>query len=160
MNDISVPAPKKRERKLRLRHLYSDEAASLVYYDGENYIPEALEEFDFLLRDFRDGSTHPIDPALLDYLHALFNTLRVREPAGIVCGYRSPRSNALLLASGKGGAKRSLHLEGRAIDIRMKTRTVDEIARAAMKLQRGGVGRYSRANFVHIDTGPFRTWGS
>ncbi len=160
MSEIPGPVPRKRERKLRLQHLHSDESVNLVYYDGENYIPEALRQIDFLLRDYRDGTTHPIDPQVLDYLHALLEKLRIRETAGIVCGYRSPRSNALLLAKGKGGAKRSLHLEGRAIDVRLKTRTVDEMARAALSLKRGGVGKYSRAKFIHIDTGDFRTWGS
>jgi len=147
-------------RRLRLKHLHTRESIDLVYHDGIRYLPKALAQLDRFLRDHRDGTIKPIDPLVLDFLHDLTRTLGFTKPVHIVCGYRSPKSNALLRAKSSGVAKKSLHLQGRALDIRMPGSAPLKVADAARKLNRGGVGLYTRSNFVHIDSGRCRTWGA
>lgn len=147
-------------RRLNLRHLHTGEVVDIVYHQNGRYLPEALAKMNRFLRDHRDGSVHPIEVEVLDFLHDLTVELGITERVGIVCGYRSPRSNALLRANSSGVAKRSLHLQGMAIDIRVPGKRVKTVAEAAMDLRLGGVGRYTRSNFVHIDCGRFRTWGA
>lgn len=157
-----VSAPKvspTRKRRLALRHLHTGETVDIVYSNANRYDPEALSELNRFLRDHRDGSVHEIDPVVLDFLYDLSRRLQVTGPIDIVCGYRSQRSNALLQARSSGVAKRSLHLEGKALDIRVPGRSVKSVARAALALNRGGVGSYSKSNFVHIDSGRVRAWG-
>jgi uncharacterized protein YcbK (DUF882 family) len=77
----------------------------------------------------------------------------------LLSGYRSPQTNAALRARSRGVARNSLHMKGQAADLRLKTRSVSQVARAAEACASGGVGRYSRSNFVHMDCGPLRTWG-
>jgi uncharacterized protein YcbK (DUF882 family) len=153
-------APGHRPRRLKLRHLHTGERIDIAYAHGERYDHGALAEINHFLRDHRDDTVHPIDPEVIDFLHALAHRLKVDKPIQIICGYRSPKSNALLRARSTGVAKRSLHLEGRAIDIRVPGRSVKAVARAALSLRRGGVGKYTKSNFVHIDCGRFRTWGA
>lgn len=152
-------APNHRPRRLKLRHLHTGERIDIVYAHGERYDDDALAELNHFLRDHRDHTVYPIDPEVVDFLHALAHRLQVTKPIQIVCGYRSPKSNALLRSRSSGVARRSLHLEGRAIDIRVPGRPVKAVARAALALRRGGVGKYTKSNFVHIDSGRFRTWG-
>jgi uncharacterized protein YcbK (DUF882 family) len=159
----AAPAPKvtpSRKRRLALRHLHTGETVDIVYSTANRYDPAALGKLNRFLRDHRDGSVHEIDPVVLDFLYDLSRRLQVTGPIDIVCGYRSQRSNALLRARSSGVAKRSLHLEGKALDIRVPGRSVKSVARAALALNRGGVGRYSKSNFVHIDSGRVRTWGA
>lgn len=148
------------QRRLKLQHLHTGEAVDLVYYRNGRYIPQTLGTLNRFLRDHRDNTVHQIDPAVLDFLHELTVELGTSDPVGIVCGYRSPRTNEYLRTVSSGVAKHSLHLEGMAIDIRMPGQRVRTVAEAAMDLRRGGVGRYTGSNFVHIDSGKFRTWGA
>ena len=148
------------KRRLSLEHLHTGETIDIVYHQNGRYVPSALYDLNRFLRDHRDGTTHPIDVDVLDYLHDLALELGTRERVGIVCGYRSHRSNEFLRASSSGVAKHSLHMDGMALDIRVPGRRVRTVAEAAMSLQRGGVGTYSGSGFVHIDSGKFRTWGA
>ncbi len=146
-------------RSLAFHHLHTGERLSLVYYAGGAYVPESLDQIDRLLRDFRTGEVHAIDPQLLDTLHVLRRVCR-QAPFEIISGYRSPRTNEILRNSGGGGvAERSLHLEGRAIDVRLVGFDTARLRAAAISLGRGGVGYYPESNFVHLDTGRARTWG-
>jgi len=148
------------QRRLKLRHLHTGESVDLVYYRNGRYNTQTLATMNRFLRDHRDNSVHLIDPGLLDFLHDLTLELGVTKPIGIVCGYRSPRSNKYLRAKSSGVAKNSLHLQGMAVDIRVPKLSVATVAEAALDLRVGGVGKYTRSNFVHIDTGRFRTWGA
>lgn len=148
------------KRRLKLRHLHTGELLDLVYFKNGKYDAEALTTLSHYLRDHHDGTVHPIDPAVLDYLHDLSVKLGLTRRIGIVCGYRSPQTNAMLRAKSTGVAKRSLHMEGRAIDIRIPGMKVKTVAKVARSMKRGGVGSYSRSNFVHIDSGKPRTWGA
>lgn len=147
-------------RTLKLRHLHTGERLDITYFRNGAYDRDALDRLNHYLRDHRDGTVHRIDPGVIDFLHDLTEKLDVGKRIDIVCGYRSPRTNALLRAKSSGVAKRSLHMQGKALDIRVPGRRVRTVAKAAQSLRRGGVGSYSRSNFVHIDTGQVRSWGT
>jgi uncharacterized protein YcbK (DUF882 family) len=135
-------------RVLGFNHTHTGEAAAIEYWRAGDYAPEGLGAINRLLRDFRTGDVHPIDPALLDLLHDIKTLTGTRSPFEIISAYRSPGTNAALKSLRGGVAKNSLHLSGRAIDMR----------RAAISVGRGGVSYYAGSNFVHVDTGRVRTW--
>jgi uncharacterized protein YcbK (DUF882 family) len=147
-------------RSLHFDHTHTGECLALTYAVGDIYIPEALDQIRIFLRDFRNGATHAIDPALLDQLHLLGAVTATRAPFQVISGYRSPATNAMLQREGHGVATHSLHLQGQAIDIRLADVALDEPRNAALSLRAGGVGYYpsSDSNFVHIDTGRVRRW--
>ncbi len=145
-------------RSISLVNPYTGELVVTTYWEDGRYIPEALEEVGFILRDKHTAQVKEVDPELLDLLVDLRRTLRVKEPFQVVCGYRSPETNRNLRKVNKGAAKESLHMRGQAIDIRLKSRSAGEIRKAALALGRGGVGYYPGSNFVHVDTGKVRAW--
>ena len=111
------------------------------------------------MRDLRADETMKMIPGNLDIIAATYNLLDVKEPYMLLSGYRSPATNAALRAQSSGVARNSLHMKGMAADLRLKSRSVSQMARAAEACSAGGVGRYSRSNFVHMDCGPIRHWG-
>ena len=129
-----------------------------VYWAEGNYIPDTLNQIDHLLRDHRTDTIQPIDPALIDLLHALSRQLGATRPIHVISGFRSPASNLLLRQQAQGVAKRSLHMSGKAIDIRIPDCDLTRLRRAAMAQKRGGVGFYPDSDFVHLDTGRVRHW--
>ncbi|HLI20201.1 MAG TPA: DUF882 domain-containing protein [Stellaceae bacterium] len=146
------------KRTLAFRNLRTGDQLSLVYWADGRYLPEAIELIAHVMRDGRTGETHPIDRRLIDLMARLRATLRSSEPLQIVCGYRSPATNALLRETSEGVAANSLHMAGAAVDLRVKGRGLAAVRRAALSLKSGGVGYYPRSNFVHIDVGPVRRW--
>jgi len=147
-------------RTLRFEHTHTGEQLALTYALGSRYLNTALETVQHFLRDFRNGATHAIDPALLDQLNRLAAITETREPFQVISGYRSPATNEMLRREGHGVASHSLHLEGRAIDIRLADVKLADLRDAAMSLRAGGVGYYPSADsdFVHVDTGRVRFW--
>jgi len=146
-------------RALAFQNTHTGEALALPYARGGTLLPDALRAFDNFLRDFRTGESHPIDPALFDQLHTLAAITGTRQPFQVISGYRSPATNQALREHGGGGvAQRSLHLEGRAIDIRLTDIGLADLRDAALSLKAGGVGYYAQSAFVHIDTGRIRRW--
>lgn len=145
-------------RTLDFSHTHTGEALAVEYWAGGAYVPDALEAVNRLLRDFRTGDVHPIDPGLLDVLHAVTRLTRSRKPFQIISGFRSPRTNALLRERGGGVAVGSLHMVGKAIDIRVGDVPLVKLRNAALTLKRGGVGYYPGSAFVHVDTGRVRQW--
>lgn len=143
---------------LAFHNTHTGDQLKLTYFEQGRYIKDALHEINHLFRDYHDGSIHPIDPALLDQLYDLKHTLEVRKPFHIVSGYRSPSTNADLRKHSDGVAKNSLHMQGRAIDIRIEGLDTTRIRDAALAMHRGGVGYYAKSDFVHLDTGSIRTW--
>jgi len=101
---------------------------------------------------------HPIDPQLVDLLYDLKLKMRSKVPFEVISGYRSPATNAQLASESRGVARKSFHLRGMAIDIRLPDRDLRQLRKAALSLRRGGVGYYPRPDFVHVDVGPVRTW--
>ncbi len=111
-----------------------------------------------LLRDHRTGEIFEIDRTLFDALHRLAGCWRRTSRFHVISGYRSPRTNAILANRSGGVARNSFHQWGMAIDVRVPGRSLDAVYRAARSLQAGGVGKYRRSNFVHVDTGRVRYW--
>jgi uncharacterized protein YcbK (DUF882 family) len=145
-------------RTLSFRHTHTGEALSIAFAAGDSYLAEALARINWLLRDFRNGESRPIDPQLLDQLHALSAVTGTRAPYEVISGYRSPATNELLQRRSAGVATRSLHLEGRAIDVRLADVPLADLRDAAMSMRAGGVGFYAQSQFVHLDTGRVRRW--
>ena len=147
-------------RTLRFEHTHTGEHLALTYAVGERYLDAALKAIRHFLRDFRNGVAHAIDPTLLDQLHRLAAVTATGEPFQVISGYRSPATNERLRRQGHGVAAHSLHLEGRAIDIRLADVKLADLREAAVSLRAGGVGYYPSADsdFVHIDTGRVRFW--
>jgi uncharacterized protein YcbK (DUF882 family) len=149
------------DRALSFVHTHTREKLSVVYTAAGAYVPDALMRIDRTLRDHYTGDVHRIDTALLDLLHELAHTLGTSEPFHVISGYRSLATNAMLRARSRaatGVARRSLHMDGRAIDIRVPRVRLTDLRDAALDLARGGVGYYPNSNFVHVDTGRVRRW--
>ena len=147
-------------RTLQFLHTHTNEALEITYAVAGRYVSTALETVRHFLRDFRNGAMHDIDPALLDQLHRLAAATSTRAPFEVISGYRSPETNAMLQRQGHGVASNSLHLQGRAIDIRLADVALEDLRDAALSMRAGGVGYYpsTDSNFVHIDTGRVRRW--
>ena len=146
------------ERLLSFVNTHTYERLTVPYFADGAYLPEGLSTLSSFLRDFRTGDEHPIDPALYDILNDLRLATRTKSPFQVISGYRSPRTNAMLRECGRGVAKGSLHLQGRAIDVRLADVDSAALRDAAVELQRGGVGYYRGPDFVHVDTGRVRRW--
>ncbi len=148
-------------RSLSFVHTHTGEHLSATYFQSGAYDDAALTRINVLLRDFRNEAVHPIDPQLLDALHVLRCQCGSSEPFQIISGYRSPATNATLRGKSvaSGVAEHSLHMEGRAIDIRLPGLATRQLAVQARALQVGGVGYYRVSDFVHVDTGRVRLWG-
>lgn len=145
-------------RSLAFQNPHTGDKLSLTYFEKGRYLTDALAEINFLLRDYRTGDVHEIDPSLLDQLYDLKQMLGLSQPFGVISGYRSPLTNARLHAEQAGVANNSFHIHGRAVDIRLERFDLRRIHNAAIAMHRGGVGYYPESNFIHLDTGTFRTW--
>lgn len=154
----AVALPTREERLLSFFNTHTGERLSLPYFADGAYLGGALRRLDTFLRDHRTGEQHPIDPALFDLLHELRQATGAKGPFQVISCYRSAATNARLRASGGGVARGSLHLQGRAIDIRLSDVRTTVLRDAARELGQGGVGYYRRSDFVHVDTGRVRTW--
>ena len=145
-------------RGLALSHTHTGEALTVQYAQGDAYLPDALRALDHFLRDFRTGEMHSIEPRLFDQLHDLATITGTKAPFQVISGYRSEATNRGLRAMSRGVASHSLHLEGRAIDVRLADVSLDDLRDAAVSLKAGGVGYYRDSAFVHVDTGRVRRW--
>jgi uncharacterized protein YcbK (DUF882 family) len=143
---------------LALVNTNTGDELKLSYFENGRYLEGALQEISYLMRDFHTGDVHPIDPALLDQLYDLKVQLGIDQSFQVFSGYRSPRTNARLHHRNRNVAKHSLHMQGRAIDIHVDGIKAHKIRNAALAMRRGGVGYSRRADFVHLDTGSFRSW--
>ena len=147
------------ERHLELYNTHTRETVSMVFKRGEEYVPAALEAFKKVARDHRNGEMHDMDPPLFDQLFDLARAAGVEPSYQIISGYRSTESNGKMAARpGSGVSKKSLHMQGRAMDVRLKNCSCARLRDLALAAKRGGVGYYEKSDFVHIDTGNFRTW--
>ncbi|MEZ5515168.1 MAG: DUF882 domain-containing protein [Steroidobacteraceae bacterium] len=146
------------ERWLELVNTHTGETAAVAYRAATGLVTESLGALARLLRDHRNGEQHPIDPLLYDQLADLADAAKAAPRFEVISGYRSPATNARLAANSSGVATRSLHLEGRAIDVRLKRVSSADLRDLALAAGRGGVGYYRRSDFVHLDTGRVRSW--
>ncbi|MBZ4023038.1 Tat pathway signal protein [Rhodobacter sp. TJ_12] len=145
-------------RRIRMYSGRTGESIDTIYWIEGNYIPEALREINRFMRDWRTDQVKNIDARTIDIAAAAHNLMDTREPYMMLSGYRSPKTNAMLRARSRGVAKNSLHMKGMAADLRLKSRSVPQIYAAATACNAGGVGKYMRSNFVHMDCGQVRTW--
>ena len=143
---------------LFLYHIHTAEKLSVTYRENGALVPEAVAAVKYFLRDFRTGEAHDIDVALLDTLTLLHEAAERRGNFEVISGFRSPRTNEALRRVTDGVAAGSLHMSGRAIDVRHTGIATEDLRAAALELARGGVGYYPSSNFVHVDTGAFRSW--
>lgn len=149
------------DRSLSFLHLHTSERLTTGYCADGSYVPAALADVNHVLRDWRANAVTPIDPNLLDLLYVLNDELGTDQPYHVICGYRTPETNAMLHERGgaaSGVANSSLHIEGKAIDIRVPGIRLERLRDAAKSLKLGGVGYYPASNFVHVDTGRVRYW--
>jgi uncharacterized protein YcbK (DUF882 family) len=146
-------------RRIRMYSGRTGERIDMIYWIEGQYIKDAVKEINYFMRDWRTDDVKNIDLRTVDIMAASHNLLDVNEPYMLLSGYRSPKTNAMLRSRSSGVAKNSLHLKGQAADLRLASRSVNQVARAAMACQGGGVGRYSGSNFTHMDCGAVRTWG-
>ncbi len=145
-------------RRLEFYNLHTGESVTASYWEQGHYLARGLTEIDYVLRDFRTGDVHPIDPYLLDLVYSLRVTMEYDGPVHVISGYRSPKTNAMLAQRSGKVAKNSYHVKGMAIDLRLPGRRLEDVRDAAMRLGGGGVGFYPESQFVHMDTGPVRAW--
>jgi uncharacterized protein YcbK (DUF882 family) len=146
-------------RRLSLVHTHTGEKLALAFAVDEHFVPSALGALDHFLRDHYSGSVGRIDPQLFELLHRVQLTLGASGPYEIISGYRAADTNeALRRTRGGGVARHSLHMEGRALDVRLSGVALADLRDAALGLRAGGVGFYMRERFVHLDTGRVRTW--
>ena len=147
-----------RERLLRFENTHTGETVSTVYWADGGYLDDGLYEINGVLRDHRTDETHPIDTALLDMLFLLQSRTDSRQAYQVISGYRSPATNQALSKKSSGVAKRSYHMQGKAIDIRLPGCDLKNLQQAALDLKAGGVGYYPGSGFIHVDVGPTRRW--
>lgn len=146
-------------RRIKMYSGRTGETINSIYWIEGEYIPEVLKEINYFMRDWRSDEKTKIDPRNVDIMAAAHRLMDVNEPYMMLSGYRSPSTNAMLRSRSRGVAKNSLHMRGQAADLRLESRSVGQMAKAAAACASGGVGRYSRSNFVHMDCGPVRSWG-
>jgi uncharacterized protein YcbK (DUF882 family) len=151
-------APAAEARRLAFVNTHTGDTFSDAYWESGNYVPDAMAAINHVMRDHRSGESHAIDPRLLDQLHRLNGLVEASAPFQIISGYRSPVTNAALHANSSGVATRSLHMDGRAIDIRIRGVELARLRDAALGMQAGGVGYYEASDFIHVDTGRVRRW--
>ncbi|MBO0333993.1 DUF882 domain-containing protein [Sneathiella sp. CAU 1612] len=149
---------RKHEKKLVLRNLHTGERLQSVFWVEGKFIPESLREINYLLRDFRTDEVAEIDPKLLVLIHRLHHKVDATRSAQIISGYRSPKTNASLRQNSSKVAKKSYHMKGMAIDLRIGGIDLKTLQKAAKSLKGGGVGYYPKSQFLHLDTGPVRYW--
>ncbi len=155
---LAKSMPNRDRRIIAMQNLHTGEALEVAYWNEGRYQTHALAEVNRVLRDHRTGEIHPIDKVLLDQLYLLQRETGIERPFEIISGYRSPKTNASLAQASSGVAKRSLHMQGRAMDIRLPGYQLKKLRETAMSLNAGGVGYYPRSGFIHIDTGRVRYW--
>ena len=147
-------------RSIGFQNLHTGEGLKVDYWAEGQYVPDALTEVNHVLRDYRNGEVHTIDPKLLDLLNLLHRQLDSNAPFSVISGYRSPATNAAMHERSSGVAAHSLHMQGMAIDIRLADCDLKRLHDTAQSMRAGGVGYYPSLDFVHVDTGRVRYWGA
>jgi uncharacterized protein YcbK (DUF882 family) len=146
------------DRSIWLVNTHTGEELSTEFFRAGSYADESLTALNHLLRDYRTGDVAPIDPRLFDLLHDMARLADCEPRYEVISGYRSPATNAMLSAQSGGVAKRSLHTQGQAIDVRLVGYRTDRLRDLALSMKSGGVGYYRKSDFIHVDTGRVRTW--
>lgn len=157
-SNVMSSAVQVRDRELSFHNTHTGEKLSATFWSDGKYQEDSIEEINWILRDHRAGIASPIDPKLLDLLYQLQTKVEHKGEFHVISGYRSPATNDMLNKRSSGVAKRSYHMQGKAIDVRMPGFDSRQLHKAAISLKGGGVGYYSSSNFVHLDVGRVRYW--
>lgn len=144
--------------KVSFRNQHTGESFNGVYRVGNKYLPDAFDQINHVLRDFRTGEEFPIDPRSIDIVYMLQSKTGTKQQLEVLSGYRSPKTNAMLRQVSTGVAKNSLHMVGQAIDLRLPGYSTSRLRDVAIDLRAGGVGYYPKSDFVHVDSGKVRHW--
>jgi uncharacterized protein YcbK (DUF882 family) len=145
-------------RTLSFHHTHTNEDLTITYKVNGRYDEEALKKINWVMRDWRKGQSITMDPHTIDILWDVYREVSAKEPIWIICGYRSPDTNAMLRKRSNGVAKFSQHMLGKAVDFYIPGVPLEQLREAGLRAQRGGVGFYPSSNFVHMDTGGVRHW--
>lgn len=156
----TLALPAQGERRLSFLNTHTGESLKATYWQEGQYVPEELDAINHVLRDFRVNAAGNMSPQLMDLLYDLQQNLGTNQPFHVISGYRSPKTNAMLHTRSSGVAKNSRHMLGQAIDIRVPGVDLKHLYKTALNMRAGGVGYYSKSDFVHVDVGPYRTWGA
>ncbi|SFN61007.1 YcbK family protein [Xenorhabdus japonica] len=151
---LTTPRP----RILRFDNLHTGETLKAEFFDGHRYDKSELARLNYFFRDFRQNKVKTIDPKLFDQIYLLQMMMGINKPIQLVSGYRSLLTNNTLRQASGGVAKHSYHTRGQAMDFHIDGVQLTHIRKAALKMKAGGVGFYPKSHFIHIDTGPVRTW--
>lgn len=151
---LTTPRP----RVLRFDNLHTGETLKAEFFDGHRYNKSELARLNYLFRDFRQNKVKTIDPKLFDQIYLLQMLMGINKHVQLISGYRSVATNNMLRHTSGGVAKHSYHTRGQAMDFHIDGVPLTHIRKAALKMRAGGVGFYPKSNFIHIDTGPVRTW--
>ena len=147
-------------RTLSFHHVHTGEDITITFKRDGRYDDEALKKLDWFMRDWRKEQETQMDPHLFDLLWETYRAVGGKEPIDVICGYRSPGTNAMLRARSRAVAQFSQHINGNAIDFYIPGVPLSTVRAEGLRLQRGGVGFYptSGSPFVHMDTGTIRHW--
>lgn len=154
----SLPPRPRTTRWIELHNVHTNESINIVFADDRGFVDDGLRKLEYFLRDFRQKETHRMDSRLYVLLTDLADAARRPPRYELISGYRSPGTNAMLLEEGHHVAQHSMHTEGRALDVRLKGCSLAKLRDLALAAAQGGVGYYPTDQFVHIDTGPVRSW--
>jgi uncharacterized protein YcbK (DUF882 family) len=154
----TIATPAAQAKRLSFVNTHTGDTFADSYWENGAYVPDAMRAINHVMRDHRSGESHAIDPRLLDQLHDLKGLVDASAPYQIISGYRSPATNAVMHQQSSGVASRSLHMDGRAIDIRVRGVELTRLRDAAIGMGSGGVGFYPDSDFIHVDTGRVRRW--
>jgi uncharacterized protein YcbK (DUF882 family) len=145
-------------RVLRLKEVHSGETLTAAFKVNGQYDRAVLKKLNTLLRDWRNDREVEMDPQLFDILWEVKERLKTDETIHVVSGHRSPETNAMLRKRSRRVARNSLHMDGRAVDFFIPGVSALDLRITGLKMERGGVGVYRGANFIHLDTGSVRHW--
>ncbi|KQP05853.1 peptidase domain containing protein [Methylobacterium sp. Leaf99] len=147
-------------RTLSIFHSHTKESLTVTFKRDGRYDRAALEQLNWLLRDWRAEEATKMDPRLFDTVWEAYRSVGSAEPITVVSAYRSPGTNAMLRRRSRAVAEYSQHMLGKAMDFYLPDVSIDQIRAVGMRMQRGGVGWYPRAGspFVHLDVGSVRSW--
>ena len=151
-------APEPVERTLAFYHTHTQKTLRVTYKRNGEYLDSALATVNDFLSDFRTGDVVELDPALLDLIYDVRESLGSTGTFEVISAYRSPKTNEMLRSKSGGVARHSQHVLGKAIDVRLRGTKTSALRDAAIALRRGGVGYYEASDFVHVDTGRVRRW--
>lgn len=154
----TLAAPESQYRQLRLFNTHTQEELDVLYCENGIYNPDCLASLDHHLRDHRENEEIRMDKQLFDQMWSLQQLTGGDSYFEIISGYRSPKTNAMLNSKSSKVARKSYHLQGRAIDLRLRNTPLKDLHQLALSMQAGGVGYYPKSDFIHLDTGPVRSW--